>query len=281
VGLELTQGTAAGDLMVAEPTVFSQTWFGGFDDVCREVMDASGLLAQARAIKTEQEIERMRLAADLAAEAMEHVRDTIRPGMKTSEVGALYEGYVHSNGTGYRGLVDHARAFTLVWSGPGIRTFTATSDQTVCEQEPTLLEIWVVTDGYWCDLTKNACPGELTSEYDELADGLLGVYQRAIDHLAPGASLPELDRLVRAGISELGYPGQPSHPIAHGVGARAHEPPYAHQAGAGELQSGMVLAVEPGLYWPDGGGLRVEDNFLITEGGCEQLGRYPDDFRRA
>jgi Xaa-Pro aminopeptidase len=281
VGLELTQGTAAGDLMVAEPTVFSQTWFGGFDDVCREVVDASGLLAQARAIKTDQEIERMRLAAELAADAMEHVRDSIRPGMKTSEVGALYEGFVHSSGTGYRDKVDHARAFTLVWSGPGIRTFTATSDQTVSEHEPTLLEIWVVTDGYWCDLTKNACPGELTSAYDELTDGLLGVYQRAIDHLAPGASLPELDRLVRAGISELGYPGQPSHPIAHGVGARAHEPPYAHQAGGGELQPGMVLAVEPGLYWPDGGGLRVEDNFLITDGGCEQLGRYPDDFRRA
>ena len=67
IGLELTQGTAAGDLMVAEPTVFSQAWFAGFDDVCREVVDASGLIAQARAIKTEQEIERMRLAAELAA----------------------------------------------------------------------------------------------------------------------------------------------------------------------------------------------------------------------
>ena len=281
VGLELTQGTQSGDLMVAEPTVFSQSWFGGFDDLCREVIDCSPLLAQARAIKTEQEIERMRLAAELAAAAMEHVRDEIRPGMKTSEVGALYEGHVHENGTGYRAQVDHARAFTLVWSGPGIRTFTATSDQRVCEHEPTLLEIWVVTDGYWCDLTKNACPGELTPEYDELTDGLLGVYRRAIDHLRPGADLPELDRLIRAGIAELGYPGQPSHPIAHGVGARAHEPPYAHQAGTGELHAGMVLAVEPGLYWPAGGGLRVEDNFLITDGGCEQLGRYPDDFRTA
>jgi Xaa-Pro aminopeptidase len=279
VGLELTQGTQAGDLMVAEPTVFSQSWFGGFDDVCREVVDASPLLAQARAIKTEQEIERMRLAAELAAAAMEHVRDELRPGMKTSQVGALYEGHVHANGTGYQGKVDHARAFTLVWSGSGIRTFTATSDQRVCEHEPTLLEIWVVADGYWCDLTKNACPRDLTPVYNELTDGLLAVYRSAIDHLKPGASLPELDRLIRAGIAELGYPGQPTHPIAHGVGARAHEFPYAHQAGAGELQEGMVLAVEPGLYWPNGGGLRVEDNFLITDGGCEQLGRYPDDFR--
>jgi Xaa-Pro aminopeptidase len=265
--------------MVAEPTVFSQPWFEGFAGACREVVDASPLLARARAVKTEQEIERMRLAAELAASAMEHVREQLRPGMKTSEVGALYEGYVHSHGVGYKGKVGLARAFTLVWSGPGIRTFTATSDALVCEHEPTLLEIWVCTDGYWCDLTKNACPGELTAQYDELVEGLLEVYRRAIDHLRPGASLPELDRTIRAGIAELGYPGQPSHPIAHGVGARAHEPPYAHQAGGGELREGMVLAVEPGLYWPGGGGLRVEDNFLITSSGSEQLGSYPDDFR--
>ncbi len=280
IGLELSQGTQSADLMVAEPTVFSQPWFEGFAGACREVVDCSGLLAQARAIKSTQEIERMRLAAELAADAMYEVQERIRPGMRTSEIGALYEGHVHAQGVGYQGKVEKARAFTLVWSGPGIRTFTATSDARVYENEPTLLEIWVCTDGYWCDLTKNACPGKLTSAYEELADGLLGVYDRATRHLRPGASLPELDRLVRAGIAELGYPGQPSHPIAHGVGARAHEPPYAHQAGAGELHEGMVLAVEPGLYWPGGGGLRVEDNFLITDAGCEQLGSYPDDFRK-
>jgi Xaa-Pro aminopeptidase len=281
LGLELSQGTQAADRMVAEPTVFSQPWFDALAGGCREVVDCSGLLARARAIKTEQEIERMRLAGELATQAMEQVRDRIRPGMRTSEIGAMYEGHVHSAGIGYQGRVEMARAFTLVWSGPSIRTFTATSDAPVCVHEPTLLEIWVCADGYWCDLTKNACPGELTAEYDELTDGLLGVYGRAIDHLRPGASLAELDRLVREGISELGYPGQPSHPIAHGVGARAHEPPNAHQAAPGELAEGMVLAIEPGIYWQGGGGLRVEDNFLVTADGCERLGGYPDDFRNA
>jgi Xaa-Pro dipeptidase len=279
IGLELTQGTQAADRMVGEPTVPAQDWFDAFAPRCREVVDGSGLLARARAIKSDQELERMRLAAELAAAAMTHVRERIRPGMRCSEIGAIYEGHVHANGVGYQGKVDLARALTLVWSGPSIRTFTATGDAEVAENEPTLLEIWVCADGYWCDLTKNAVPGELTAAYDELTDGLLGVYRRAIDHLCPGASLPELDRLVRAGIAELGYPGQPSHPIAHGVGARAHEPPYAHQSGSGELRERMVLAVEPGLYWPGGGGLRVEDNFLITADGCEQLGTDPDDFR--
>ena len=63
--------------------------------------------------------------------------------------------------------------------------------------------------------------------------------------------------LIREGIAEAGYPGQPSHPICHGVGARAHEWPYAHQAGGGTIEEGMVLAIEPGIYWEGGGGLRA------------------------
>jgi len=77
-------------------------------------------------------------------------------------------------------------------------------------------------------------------------------------------------------LAEAGYPGQPTHPICHGVGARAHEPPYPHQAGGGEFEQRMVLAVEPGVYWPGGGGLRVEDNFLVTADGVEKLSSFPD-----
>ncbi len=116
------------------------------------------------------------------------------------------------------------------------------------EGEPTLFEIWVCADGYWCDHTKNLVVGELTAQYRELEEGLTAVYDDAIDFARPGASLAELDRRVRAGIEALGFPGQPSHPICHGVGARAHEPPYAHQAGGGEIREGMVLAIEPGCY---------------------------------
>ena len=104
----------------------------------------------------------------------------------------------------------------------------------------------------------------------------MAVYAEAIAFCKPGAGLAELDRLVRAGIAAAGYPGQPSHPVCHGVGARAHEPPYAHQAGGGTVEEGMVLAIEPGIYWEGGGGLRVEDNFLVTANGAEKLSSFPD-----
>jgi Xaa-Pro aminopeptidase len=273
IGLELSLGTQAADRMVGEPTTFTHDFFHAFG---LQVEDATPVLAEARAIKTGQEIERMRLANELAALAMEHVRQRLRPGMKESEAAALWEGFVHGEGTGLDAKVELARGFALVWSGPGIRTFTSTGDRPVQEQEPTLFEIWVCVDGYWCDHTKNLSPRVLTPEYERLERELLDVYEDAIESVRPGASLAELDRSIRAGLAEAGYPGQPSHPVCHGVGARAHEPPYAHQAGSGEVREGMVLAIEPGAYWEGGGGLRVEDNFLVTADGAEKLSPFPD-----
>jgi Xaa-Pro aminopeptidase len=273
IGLELSLGTQASDRMVGEPTTFTHDWFHSFG---MEIADATPLLVRARAVKTEQEVERMRLANEIAAAAMEHTREHLRPGMKESEAAALWAGYVHGKGTGWREQVDLSLAFSLVWTGPGIKTFTATGDLPVVEDEPTLFEIWVCADGYWCDHTKNLCPWQLRPEYAELEKALLAVYERAIEHCRPGASLAELDRLIRDGIAEAGYPGQPSHPVCHGVGARAHEPPYAHQRSEGTIANGMVLAIEPGIYWEGGGGLRVEDNFLITDAGAEKLSPFPD-----
>ncbi len=277
VGLELSLGTQASDRMVGEPTTFTKGWF----DAWPNAVDAMGVLNAARAIKTEQEVERMRLANEIAAAAMIHVQAVLRPGMKESEAAAIWLGYVHGEGTGWQGKVDLALGFSLVWSGVGIKTFTATGDLPVQDDAPTLFEIWVCADGYWCDHTKLLCPGELRADYRELEAGLLDVYARAIAHCRPRASFAELDRTVREGIAAIGYPGQPSHPVCHGVGARAHEPPYAHQAGGGEIAEGMVLAIEPGCYWDGGGGLRVEDNFLITSEGAEKLSPFPDGVVRA
>jgi Xaa-Pro aminopeptidase len=272
IGLELSLGTQASDIMVGEPTTYTHDFFHAFGDA----EDATPLLAEARAIKTAQEIERIRLANELAAEAMEHVRGLLRPGMTEAEAAALWEGHVHAAGTGYRGKVELARGFTLVWSGPGIRTFTATGSRPVVEGQPTLFEIWVCCDGYWADHTKNLCVGDLEPRYADLEDTLLEVYGQALSMLRDGAEFAALDRTVRERIDAAGHPGQPSHPLCHGVGARAHEPPFAHQAGGGVMREGMVLAIEPGIYWPEGGGLRVEDNFLVTAEGAEKLSPFPD-----
>ena len=277
VGLELSLGTQASDRMVGEPTTFTKGWFDAFG----EAVDATPLLNEARAVKTQQEIERMRLANEIAAAAMDHVRGVVRPGVTEAQIASEWLGFVHGEGTGWAGKVDLALGFSLVWAGPGIKTFTATSNRPVLEGEPTLFEIWVCADGYWCDHTKNVVFGELTDAYRELEAGLTEVYDDAVAFCRPGASLAELDRRIREGTERIGYAGQPSHPICHGVGARAHEPPYAHQAGGGEAEAGMVLAIEPGCYWEGGGGLRLEDNWLITDDGPEKLSPFPDGIVQA
>jgi Xaa-Pro aminopeptidase len=279
VGLELNQGTQSIDRMVGEPSTPTQGCIDAIRAACREVVDATATLADLRAIKTAQEIERMGLAGELGRLAMEYVQEQVRPGMRESEVGALFESFVHGVGVGYEGKVQMARAFTLVWSGRGIRTFTATGSRPVVKGEPTLLEIWICADGYWIDLTKNVCIGAPKPEYERLLEQLLEVYDEAVAFARPGASLPELDRLIRGRLEAAGYPGQPSHPVCHGVGARAHEPPYAHQAGGGEVREGMVLAIEPGAYWEGGGGLRIEDDLVIGVDSNEELCGYPNDFR--
>src|SRR6476659_9022785 len=265
VGLELSLGTQASDRLVGEPTTFTDAWFDAF----AEAADATPLLVRAGAIKTEQELERLRLANELAAAAMDHVRELLRPGMREAQAAALWQGFVHGEGTGYHGQVELALPFSLVWAGRGIKTFTATGDLPVVEGEPVLFEIWVCADGYWADHTKNLVVGELKPEYAELEARLMEIYGEALDAIHPGAPMAELDRQIRERIA-------PTHPICHGVGARAHEPPYPHQAGGGEFAEGVVLAVEPGIYWEGGGGLRVEDNFLITADGLEKLSSFPD-----
>jgi Xaa-Pro aminopeptidase len=271
VGLELSLGTQASDRMVGEPTTFTKAWFDAFDGAA----DATPLLARARMLKTEQEVARLRIANEIAAQAMHHVRRQLQPGMKESEAAAVWQSYVHGQGTA-RDDVELALPFSLVWAGKGIKTFTATSDLPVVEGEPVLFEIWVCADGYWADHTKNLVVSQLRDDYHELLGLLMAVYETAIDFVRPGVSMGELDLLVRDGLAEAGYPGQPTHPVCHGVGARAHEPPYPHQAARGVFEQGMVLAIEPGAYWEGGGGLRVEDNFLVTADGLEKLSAFPD-----
>ena len=197
VGLELSLGTQATDRMVGEPTTYTKAWFDAFPGAT----DATALLAEARAVKTAQEIERMRLANEIAAAAMDHVRGVIRAGMTEAQIAAEWLGFVHGEGTGWGGKVELALGFALVWSGPGIKTFTATTSRPVVDGEPTLFEIWVCADGYWCDHTKNIVVGELTAEYAELERGLRSVYDDAVSYCVAGAGLAELDRRIREGIA--------------------------------------------------------------------------------
>ena len=271
VGLELSLGTQASDRMVGEPTTFTKAWFDAFP----EAVDAAPLLARARALKTEQEIQRMRLADEIAAAAMEHVAAELAPGMKESEAAALWEGFVHGEGTGWKGQVELAIGFSLVWSGPGIRTFTATGHRFVQETEPTLFEIWVCADGYWCDHTKNVCPGTLDPRYNQLLDVLLDVYGRALDHCRPGAAFPTSTSSSVQGSTTPGTPAAVAsdRPRRRCACTRAA---VRASAGTGTIEEGMVLAVGPGAS-RRAAAVYGSGQLLVAADGAEKLSGSPDD----
>src|SRR5262249_61415700 len=103
--------------------------------------------------KTHREVRGVGSAKEIAAAGREQGRGKLRPSMKEAEAAALWQGYVHGVGTGWQGRVELALPFSLVWAGPGIKTFTATADLPVQPGEPVLFEIWVCADGYRADHT--------------------------------------------------------------------------------------------------------------------------------
>ena len=231
IGLELSLGTQASDRMVGEPTTFPKAWFDAFP----HAQDATPLLNEARMIKTPQEIERMRLANEIAAAAMEHVQGVIRPGMTEAQAAAEWLGFVHGEGTGWAGKVELALGFSLVWSGPGIRTFTATSNRRGGRGRADAVRDLGMRGRLLVRPHEEPRPRRSRRALSRARAGAAGRLRRRGRILRARARACRSSTAACAqGIASIGYPGQPSHPICHGVGARAHEPPYAHQAGGGD-----------------------------------------------
>ena len=244
----------------------------------------AGARRGAQAVKKAQEVERMRLANEIAAAAMENVRGVIRPGTTEAQIAAEWLGFVHGEGTGWAGKVELALGFSLVWAGPMDQDLYGDPRPARGSRASRRCSRGVITNGYWADHTKNLVVGELTDTYRELETGLRAVYDDAVAFCMPGASLAELDPWSTARASRgSAILGQPSHPICHGVGARAHEPPVSPtRRGSGEVAEGMVLAIEPGCYWEGGGGCRLgEVKILITADGPEKLSPFPDGIVQA
>ena len=182
-------------------------------------------------IKTEQEIARLRIANEIAAQAMHHVRRRARAGDEGVRGGRALAGLRARAGHGARRR--RARAARSRSSGParGSRRSRRPADLPVVEGEPVLFEIWVCADGYWADHTKNLVRRRAQARVRRARGAAAGGVRRGARARAhPAGRWPSWTESVREGSPSIGYPGQPSHPICHGVGARAHEPPYPHQA---------------------------------------------------
>ncbi len=139
---------------------------------------------------------------------------------------------------------------------------------------------WGATDGvagqpYKSDLTRMIVTGKVTSKFEQIYQTVLKAQMRAIDAIRPGVSGREVDSQARSLIEEAGFGRFFEHGLGHGFGLEIHESPRFHRESEITLQAGMVVTVEPGIYLPGWGGVRIEDDILVTPTGCEVLTSLP------
>ena len=273
VGVEKSFEVVAPTYRSAEPVVPAKPWNNLLDAVFARstLVDITDLIQGVRAVKSEYELSKMRIANEIAENAIHKTLAKLEPGMTEVEVGAWVEFYVRAEGPGHKGA-RLARALCEVGAGPVDSTKgTLLVPSTTYSIQPgdfVMIELATVVDGYWSDLTYMAVAGEPSARQKEVYNQLLEAQQAAAAQMRPGASFSDPDHAARLVLEKAGLGEYFVHITGHGVGLRYHEfIPFLMPGATGILEKGMVSSVEPGVYIPGFGGLRIEDNVAVGDDG--------------
>jgi Xaa-Pro aminopeptidase len=244
----------------------------------RGLIDATGMLNRERAQKTPFEIEKVRISNEIASIGLAAFAQSVDTGMRAVDLAASVEAAVLTEGTGYR-LARRVRGFAQVAVGPETthawRPMEVTGERKLKKSEIALLEVAVVADGFWSDRTRARIAGRATDLQREVCDILEQAQRRAIETAGPGVESGDVDRAARKFIRDVGHEKDFMHITGHGVGFAYHEKiPCICPEGSDILQPGMIHTVEPGIYSEGFGGMRVEDEVVVTEHGCEILSPF-------
>lgn len=243
----------------------------------KTLMDATDLLLGLRARKTAQEQERLRRVNEIAAMGLRAFHEKVAVGVSGIELLAHVEQTILTKGTGYKNA-RRVRAFAQVATGAaetalGYRPVEITTTRKLVPGDLALLELGVVADGFWADRTRVRVAGRPTPLQAQVFEAVCRAQQAAIAAVKPGVKASGVDEAARVIIRSAGYGKEFLHITGHGLGFRYHEPvPLIWPGGATVLEEGMVHSVEPGVYLADMGGIRIEDDILVTATGAEVMG---------
>lgn len=241
---------------------------------CRmaEVEDA---ITPLRIIKDESEIKNLRKAITLTEELLKKTLDAIRPGMKEREVASIYQ--LELLKAGGEGVPFPP----IVVSGPNSASPHAwPGDRALQEGDMVTLDCGATWHGYPGDITRNVAIGKLDPELEQIHEIVKEANAAGRAACKPGARAQDVDRAARRVIEKAGYGEYFIHRTGHGLGLEIHEPPYMTEGNTQELQPGMTFTVEPGIYLRGKGGVRIEDDMLITPKGAETLTRTSRELAR-
>jgi len=228
--------------------------------------DGPPVVERTRIVKDEEELARIRDAVSLGAKLFERALEVLRPGVKEAEVAAEMEYAARRAGaeamsfptiiaSGARSALPHGRA----------------SNQPIKPGGFVVCDFGVILAGYCSDQTRTIWVGSVPDEARRAYEAVREAQQAAVDAVRPGIALGEVDAAARKVLRKAGLGRYFTHSTGHGVGLEIHEAPRVAAGQREMLQPGMVITIEPGVYFPGKWGVRIEDMVAVTAGGCEVL----------
>ncbi len=228
-----------------------------------------------RMIKDASEIKDLRKAIELTEMLLKNTIAAIQPGMSEREVASTFQLELLKTAS------DGVSFTPIVASGPNSASpHYQPGDRTLQRGDLVTLDCGALWKGYPGDITRTVAIGDIDPELEQIHEIVKEANAAGRDACKPGVAAQEVDRAARRVIEEAGYGEFFVHRTGHGLGLEVHEPPYIMEGNAQELQPGMTFTVEPGVYLPGKGGVRIEDNMLITSTGAETLTRFPQELIR-
>jgi Xaa-Pro aminopeptidase len=227
-----------------------------------------------RAVKDNEELILMRNAIDLSSKALLHVLETLQEGSVEKEVALEMEFFMKKNGiqalgfdiiiaSGKRSALPHGRA----------------SEKKIEKGDFILIDFGSDFRGYHSDQTRTVICGNPTPEQQKIYQIVKDAHDRAIEKVRPDIPICEVDQAARNHIRDLGYGDYFGHGTGHGIGLAVHEDPAVNSENNDLLREGMVFTIEPGIYIPDWGGVRIEDMVKVASQGVEVLTYLPTELR--
>ncbi len=231
----------------------------------------TGLVSGMRAVKDRTEVEYIRRAIRIQESALRAVLPTIRPGMTELAIAASLEAEMKERGSSQPGFVTIVAA-----RANGSLPHYRPQKTTVAAGKPLLIDWGAVYRGYHGDMTRTFCLDRWPGKMKEIYGIVLDAHEAAASALAPGRTTAEIDGIARDLITRAGYGKEFGHGLGHGLGFDGHEDPrLSHMLPPTPLVAGQVVTIEPGIYLPGVGGVRIEDDYLITGKGAENLCTLP------
>ncbi len=235
-----------------------------------ELVSTSDLVETLREVKEKGEVELIRQAIRIAERAIEVVRASLTPQSTEKELADMIDHQIRLfGGTG-------CSFPPIVGVGPTAALPHATPGSARVEESGLLLIDWGArAEQYISDLTRTFATAKISPKLERIYGLVFTAQQRAIEQIRPGALLREVDAAARKVIAAGGHDKHFGHGLGHGIGLQVHEAPGITSQGDKTLKAGMVITVEPGIYLPGWGGIRIEDDILVTRDGHEVLSSSP------